>query len=67
MKELEALGKPRYCIVPNSHHRLDGGVYKVRYPEMMLLWSAVAAWWPGFRREGEEGRRGRRRREWIAE
>jgi hypothetical protein len=32
MKEVEALGKPAYLIVPNAFHRQDAIIYKQRYP-----------------------------------
>jgi hypothetical protein len=37
MKEVEALGKPGYLIVPNAFHRQDSVIYKQRYPEMAVL------------------------------
>jgi hypothetical protein len=37
MKEIEALGKPGYLIVPNAFHRQDSLIYKQRYPEMSVL------------------------------
>jgi len=37
MHQVEILGKPRVCIVPNAHHRLDGGVWKARFPDLLLL------------------------------
>lgn len=36
MKEVEALGKPAYLIVPNAFHRQDAIIYKQRYPEMSV-------------------------------
>jgi hypothetical protein len=37
MKEVEALGKPGFLIVPNAFHRQDAIIYKQRYPEMSVL------------------------------
>jgi hypothetical protein len=37
MKALEALGTPRYMIVPNEGHRTDAPRYKARYPEIKVL------------------------------
>jgi hypothetical protein len=36
MKEVEALGKPGYLIVPNAFHRQDSIIYKQRYPELSV-------------------------------
>jgi hypothetical protein len=32
MQQVEALGQPRYLIVPNAFHRQDAAVWKSRYP-----------------------------------
>lgn len=37
MTRVEALGKPSYLIVPNSHHRLDARIWKQRYPGLKIL------------------------------
>jgi hypothetical protein len=37
MKELEALGRPAYAIVPSMHHVMDAAFYKRRYPGLMML------------------------------
>lgn len=37
MARLEALGTPRYLIVPNHYHRLDAHAYKQRYPQLVVL------------------------------
>lgn len=37
MAELEALGKPRWMIVPNEGHRLDAPAFKARYPDIQVL------------------------------
>lgn len=37
MRELEALGKPSFLIVPNAFHRMDSLIYKQRYPEAAVL------------------------------
>ncbi|TNE88313.1 MAG: hypothetical protein EP330_15440 [Deltaproteobacteria bacterium] len=36
------LGPVKYVVVPNGFHRLDGGVYKERFPEARLLAPAFA-------------------------
>ncbi len=36
-KQLEALGEPRFLIVPNPGHRLDAPAYKKRYPKVAVL------------------------------
>jgi len=36
MAQLEALGAPRYLIVPSAYHRLDAGAYKHRYPQLSV-------------------------------
>jgi hypothetical protein len=37
MREVEALGIPRFLIVPNAHHRLDLRLWKRRYPDALVL------------------------------
>ena len=37
MKEVEALGKPGFLVVPNAFHRQDSLIYKQRYPDMAVL------------------------------
>lgn len=37
MKALEALGTPKYMIVPNEGHRTDAPRYKKRYPGLKVL------------------------------
>lgn len=37
MAEMEALGRPRYLIVPNAFHRQDALIMKQRYPELMVI------------------------------
>jgi len=37
MKQIEALGTPRYLVVPNDAHRLDAKIYKQRYPDICVL------------------------------
>ena len=37
MREVEALGIPRFLIVPNAHHRLDVRAWKHRYPDALVL------------------------------
>lgn len=36
-RELEALGDPRYLVVPNGWHRLDARAYKTRYPQLQVV------------------------------
>lgn len=36
-KQLEALGEPRFLIVPNPGHRLDAPAYKKRYPKLSVF------------------------------
>lgn len=36
MRELEALGRPAYLLVPNGYHRLDAPRYKRRYPDIAV-------------------------------
>lgn len=42
MAELESLGTPKILIVPNRIHRLDAGVYKQRYPQLIVVCPAAA-------------------------
>lgn len=37
MRELEALGEPRYLVVPSRYHRLDAPAYKARYPALRVF------------------------------
>lgn len=37
MKEIEAMGTPRYLVVPGDAHRLDAKIYKQRYPNLRVL------------------------------
>jgi hypothetical protein len=37
MKELEEWGAPAFMIVPNSGHRMDGRIWKTRYPDMKVI------------------------------
>jgi hypothetical protein len=37
MKEIEALGPPRYLVVPGDAHRLDARIYKERYRNLCVL------------------------------
>jgi hypothetical protein len=37
MREVEAVGKPAFLIVPNGHHRLDAAAWKKRYPKIKVL------------------------------
>jgi hypothetical protein len=37
MKQIEALGTPRYLIVPGDAHRLDAKIFKQRYPELQII------------------------------
>lgn len=37
MRELEALGEPKYLVVPNQGHRLDAPKYKARYPNIKVF------------------------------
>lgn len=39
---LEALGTPRWMIVPGGGHRLDAGTYKDRYPDLQVYCPAGA-------------------------
>lgn len=42
MAELESLGTPKIIIVPNRIHRLDAGIYKQRYPQLIIVCPAAA-------------------------
>ena len=42
MTTLESLGTPKILIVPNRIHRLDLGVYKQRYPQLIVVCPAAA-------------------------
>jgi hypothetical protein len=37
MREIEAFGDPAWLIVPNAHHRLDAGIWKKRYPSLLVI------------------------------
>ena len=37
MRQIEALGMPRYLVVPGDAHRLDAKIYKERYPGLVVL------------------------------
>lgn len=37
MREIEALGRPRFLIVPNQGHRLDVAAWKARYPDAKVI------------------------------
>ena len=37
MSALERWGKPAFMIVPNDHHRLDARVWKLRYPQIVVI------------------------------
>lgn len=37
MRDLEAIGEPKYLIVPNAAHRLDAAAYKARYPKIQVF------------------------------
>ena len=37
MRQLEALGSPRWLVVPNGWHRMDAARYKARYPDLQVL------------------------------
>lgn len=37
MTRIEALGPPRYLVVPGDAHRLDARIYKERYPDLCVL------------------------------
>lgn len=42
MAEIEAFGTPAYLIVPGDHHRLDAGIWKTRYPQIIVVAPAGA-------------------------
>ena len=42
MAKLEALGKPRFLIVPSAIHRLDAKPWKLRYPQLEVIAPAGA-------------------------
>jgi hypothetical protein len=42
MAKIEALGTPKILVVPNRIHRLDAGVYKQRYPQLIVVCPAAA-------------------------
>jgi hypothetical protein len=42
MAKLESLGTPKILVVPNRIHRLDAGVYKQRYPQLIVVCPAAA-------------------------
>jgi len=37
MTKLEALGRPRWLVVPNGWHRLDAARYRARYPDLRVV------------------------------
>ena len=37
MRELEAIGEPKYIVVPNAAHRLDAPAFEDRYPNAQML------------------------------
>jgi hypothetical protein len=37
MAQIEALGPPRFLIVPGDAHRLDAGIFKQRYPALTVI------------------------------
>jgi hypothetical protein len=37
MHQIEALGKPKFLVVPNSHHRMDAKIWKQRYPNLRVV------------------------------
>lgn len=37
MDEIDAFGDPARLIVPNAHHRLDAGIWKIRYPSLQVI------------------------------
>jgi len=37
MRTLVDFGDPAYLIVPNDHHRMDAGIWKARYPAMLVI------------------------------
>lgn len=42
LAHLESLGTLKIMIVPNRIHRIDAGIYKRRYPELVVVAPAVA-------------------------
>ncbi|NJM61197.1 MAG: hypothetical protein HC849_14875 [Oscillatoriales cyanobacterium RU_3_3] len=42
MAKLESLGTPKIAIVPNRIHRFDAGIYKQRYPQLIVVCPAAA-------------------------
>lgn len=42
MAKLESLGTPKIMVVPNRIHRLDAGIYKQRYPQLVVVCPAAA-------------------------
>lgn len=42
MTRLESLGAPKILVVPNRIHRLDVGIYKQRYPQLIVVCPAAA-------------------------
>lgn len=43
MKRLEAIGAPRWLVVPGVAHRLDAHIWKQRYPDLRVLCAPGAA------------------------
>jgi hypothetical protein len=37
MKQIEAMGMPRWLVVPGDAHRLDAKIFKQRYPQMQVI------------------------------
>lgn len=37
MAELEALGRPRFMVIPHRRHQMDAPFYAARYPELRIL------------------------------
>ena len=37
MKQVEALGMPRWLVVPGDAHRLDAKIFKQRYPQLQVI------------------------------
>jgi hypothetical protein len=37
MKQIEALGMPRWLVVPGDAHRLDAKTFKQRYPQLQVI------------------------------
>lgn len=37
MAQLEALGRPRWLVVPNGWHRIDAPRYRARYPDLQVI------------------------------